>query len=100
MSKDTFIGPDTRADAFPVGTMVLFDHFGGDNRSGKIVKRTASSIHIEWTAPSSGTTRIVKISTKLYRTPAFEWTDNNGTVHAYPERIGSEFGSKNVRMSA
>lgn len=94
------VGFDARVADFPVGTMVLFDHFGADNRSGKVVKRTVSSIHIEWTAPSSGQTRIVRFSTKLYITPSFEWTDGNGVVHAYEQRIGSEWGSKNVRVRA
>jgi len=49
---------------FRVGDRILFDHFGHRGREGRIVKLTAHAVHIEWTAPSSGVTRVVRVSTK------------------------------------
>ena len=92
------VGIDERAVNFCVGDIVRFDHFGAIDRQGLIVRLTKSAVHVEWSSPSSGITRVVKLSTKLYRSPAFEWTDQNGKVHSHEERIGSEFGSKNVRL--
>lgn len=45
-----------------VGDEVRFDHFGGKDRLGKVVKITAKRIHVEWIAPSSGIVRVVPIS--------------------------------------
>ena len=69
-----------------VGDLVLFDHFGGTNREGRVVKLTANAVSIEWTAPSSGITRTVRLSTKT-RT---HW--GGADVPAF-----SEFGHRNVR---
>ena len=45
-----------------VGDEIRFDHFGGKDRLGKVVKVTAKRIYVEWLAPSSGVVRVVPIS--------------------------------------
>jgi hypothetical protein len=75
-----------------VGDRVLFDHFGGVDRPGRVVKLTKTAVYIAWTAPSSGIERVVPLSLKIYRTPAFTFGDKT-----IPERVGTLFGSKNVR---
>jgi hypothetical protein len=44
-----------------VGDRILFDHFGGKDRPGRVVKVTATAVYIEWKAPSSGKTRVVPV---------------------------------------
>jgi hypothetical protein len=65
------------------GDLILFDHFGGTNRRGLVVKVTKSSVHVEWTAPSSGKTRVVKLSTK---------------PNPYSPAHETELDGKNVRL--
>ena len=48
-----------------VGDRITFDHFGARNRAGLVVKVTPDAVSVEWTAPSSGKTRVVRLSTKL-----------------------------------
>lgn len=62
------------------GDHVLFDHFGGTDRPGRIVRLTAGAVLVEWTAPSSGVTRTVRLR--------IERRDPN-----YP----SEYEGRNVR---
>lgn len=71
-----------------VGDRVLFDHFGAKDRPGEVVKITANGVHIRWTSPSSGKSRVVRLSTK-------PWTDG-GRLSGQP----SEFDTKNVRRIA
>lgn len=79
---------------FKVGDVVLFDHFGSKDRKGTVVKLTANSVHVEWTAPASGITRVVKLSTKLRPQ---HWYDGKFHQEASPDHTTSEFLSKNVR---
>lgn len=65
------------------GNEILFDHFGGKDRKGRVVKVTPNSIHVIWTAPSSGTERVVVISTK---------------IHEFDGRVYSQFQDKNIRV--
>lgn len=44
-----------------VGDEIRFDHFGGKDRPGKVVKVTATAVYVEWTAPSSGKVRVVRL---------------------------------------
>jgi hypothetical protein len=66
------------AGGFRVGDRILFDHFGHKGREGRIVKITKSAVHIEWTAPSSGVTRVVRVST-LSR-PYSAWQQRPGEM--------------------
>jgi len=43
------------------GDQVLFNHFGGTDRPGRVVKVTKSKVYIEWTSPASGITRVVPL---------------------------------------
>jgi hypothetical protein len=70
-----------------VGDQVMFDHFGATNRLGRVVKITATKLHVQWTAPSSAVTRVVPISL----TPS-AW----GRAHGCPAPYGPT--DKNVRV--
>lgn len=52
-----------------VGDKILFDHFGMKDREGEIKKITPNAVAVEWTSPSSGITRTVRLSTKVYAGP-------------------------------
>lgn len=65
------------------GNEILFDHFGGKDRRGRVMKVTPNSVHVLWTAPSSGKSRVVVISTKI--------SEYNGQVY-------SQFQDKNIRV--
>jgi hypothetical protein len=67
-----------------VGNLVLFDHFGGKNRQGRVVKLTPTAVHIEWVSPSSGIKRVVSISLKVY--------------FSNPDEPHSQFTYKNIRL--
>ncbi len=83
MSSEQIREPERLAPAdLKVGDEIRFDHFGGTDRLGRIVKLTKSSVHVEWMAPSSGLVRVVKISTKLR-----------------PLHATSEYQGKNVRLA-
>lgn len=78
------MGAADHAEAkFKVGDLILFDHFGAKNRPGEIVKITPGAVHVAWHAPSSGKSRVVKLSTKPYP------LSTGGTI--------TEFDGKNVR---
>lgn len=78
-----------------VGDEIRFDHFGGKDRLGRVVKITKSSVHVEWMAPSSGLVRVVKISTKVR---PLHWYDGKFHEEASLEHAASEFQGKNVRL--
>lgn len=84
------------ASTVKVGDEIRFDHFGGKDRLGRVVKITKSSIHVEWMAPSSGVVRVVKISTK--KRP-LHWYDGKYHAEASPEHVYSEWDQKNVRLA-
>jgi len=44
-----------------LGDKVLFDHFGATDRPGTVVRVTGTAVLVDWTAPSSGVTRVVRI---------------------------------------
>lgn len=78
-----------------VGDEIRFDHFGGKDRLGRVVKITKSAVHVEWMAPSSGLVRVVKISTKVR---PVHWYDGKFHEEASVEHSTSEWAGKNVRL--
>jgi len=80
-----------RAMDLKVGDRIVFDHFGGTDRPGAVVKITPGAVHIEWTSPASGKTRVVPIKTTPYvkGKPAFA-----DLVNGY-----IEFDAKHVRRA-
>jgi len=74
-----------------VGDLVLFDHFGAKDRRGHVVKITATKLHVEWTAPSSGITRVVPIGLR-----PFTYDHGHGDVQTYPAQYLPH--DKNVRV--
>ena len=74
---------------FNVGDEVLFDHFGGTDRRGRVVKATKSKVHIEWTAPSSGKTRVVPIGLQPH-----VYARGTAAEQSFP----AEILAKNVRV--
>lgn len=49
-----------------VGDEIRFDHFGGKDRLGKVVRVTSTAILVEWMAPSSGKVRVVRLRHEPY----------------------------------
>lgn len=82
------------ASTIKVGDKIRFDHFGGKDRLGRVVKITKSSVHVEWMAPSSGLVRVVKISTK--ERAYTRWLSGQPTSEIY---TASEWTGKNVRLA-
>lgn len=94
----------TTGETVAVGDTIRFDHFGSKGRAGLVVKLTGGAVHVEWQSPSSGKTRVVKLSTKAYAEGLGATLCADGTLRTadgYSVTPGAcEWTSKNPRPEA